>query len=73
MHYNFVRQHQTTRITPAMTAGVTDKLLEITHIVKIVDDWERRSLRQRSGNEFGDDISYISLPSGANQLGSMRK
>jgi hypothetical protein len=25
MHYNFVRIHQTTRVTPAMAAGVTDK------------------------------------------------
>ena len=26
MHYNFVRIHQTLKITPAMAAGVTDKL-----------------------------------------------
>jgi hypothetical protein len=25
-HYNFVRQHKTLRITPAMAAGVSDKL-----------------------------------------------
>jgi hypothetical protein len=42
MHYNFVRQHQTTRVSPAMAAGVTDKLWELIDIVKIVDDWERR-------------------------------
>ena len=34
MYYNFVRIHQTTRVTPAMAAGVTDKLWEV------VDDWE---------------------------------
>ena len=42
MHYNFVRIHQTTRVTPAMAAGVTDKLFELTDIVRIVDEWERR-------------------------------
>ena len=26
MHYNFVRIHQTSRVTPAMEAKVTDKL-----------------------------------------------
>ncbi len=26
MHYNFVRLHQTTRVTPAMEAGVTDRV-----------------------------------------------
>ena len=42
MYYNFVRIHQTTRVTPAMAAGVTDKLWELTNIVRIVDDWEAR-------------------------------
>jgi hypothetical protein len=29
MHYNFVRRHQTLRVTPAMAAGVTRKLWSI--------------------------------------------
>ena len=40
--YNFVRIHQTTHVTPAMAAGVTDKLWELVDIVRIVDDWEAR-------------------------------
>lgn len=40
MHYNFVRIHQTLRVTPAMAAGVTDKLWSLEDIVKVVDDWE---------------------------------
>jgi hypothetical protein len=27
MHYNFVRIHQTLKVTPAMAAGITSKLL----------------------------------------------
>ena len=38
MHYNFCRLHQTLKITPAMAAGVTDKLWEISDIVKLVDE-----------------------------------
>src|SRR6185437_3472580 len=41
MHYNFCRIHQTTRVTPAMAAGVTDKLFELADIVRIVDAYER--------------------------------
>jgi hypothetical protein len=39
--YNFCRIHQTTRVTPAMAAGVTDKLFELADIVRIVDAYER--------------------------------
>ena len=40
MHYNFVRIHQTLRITPAMAAGVTPKLWEMSDLVKVLEDWE---------------------------------
>ncbi len=40
MHYNFVRIHQTLKMTPAMAAGVTPKLWEMTDMVKVLDDWE---------------------------------
>jgi IS1 family transposase len=40
MHYNFVRIHKTLRITPAMAAGVTDKLWSIADIVGVIDAWE---------------------------------
>ena len=37
MYYNFVRIHKSLRVTPAMAAGVTDKLWEIEDIVRLVD------------------------------------
>jgi hypothetical protein len=37
MYYNFVRIHKTLRITPAMAAGVTDKLWEIADIVALIE------------------------------------
>jgi hypothetical protein len=40
MHYNFVRIHQTLKITPAMAAGVTPKLWEMSDMVKVLEDWE---------------------------------
>ena len=40
MYYNFVRIHRTLRVTPAMAAGVTDRLWEIEDIVRIADEYE---------------------------------
>ncbi len=40
MYYNFVRIHKTLRVTPAMAAGVSDRLWEIADIVKLVEDAE---------------------------------
>ena len=37
MFYNFARQHQTMRVSPAMAAGVTDKLWELADIVAMID------------------------------------
>lgn len=37
MHYNFVRIHKTLRVTPAMAAGVTNKLWELEDVVDLVE------------------------------------
>lgn len=37
MYYNFCRIHQSLRVTPAMAAGVTNKLWEIEDIVALLD------------------------------------
>ncbi len=37
MYYNFCRIHQSLRITPAMAAGVTNRLWEIEDIVALID------------------------------------
>ena len=40
MYYNFIRIQKTLRVTPAMAAGVTDRLWEISDVVKVLEDWE---------------------------------
>jgi hypothetical protein len=40
MYYNFVRIHQTLKVTPAMAAGVSDKLWEVSDIVAMLEQWE---------------------------------
>jgi hypothetical protein len=36
MHYNFVRIHQSLRVTPAMAAGVTDRLWAVEDLVSLL-------------------------------------
>jgi IS1 family transposase len=36
-HYNFCRQHKSLRVSPAMAAGVTDELLSMEHLCRIMD------------------------------------
>lgn len=37
MYYNFVRVHRSLRVTPAMAAGVTDRLWDVEDIAKLLD------------------------------------
>jgi len=36
-YYNFVKIHQTLRVTPAMAAGVTDRLWDISDLVALLE------------------------------------
>ena len=63
MYYNFVRIHQTLKVTPAMQAGVTDRLWSIEDIMKLVDEYreerakaERDERNERSFSQFGDAL-----------------
>jgi IS1 family transposase len=40
MHYNFVRIHQTLKVTPAMAAGVSKRLWEMSDLVDVLEAWE---------------------------------
>ncbi len=46
-YYNFVRIHKTLRVTPAMAAGVTDRLWEIGDIVNVLEGWEYDRLQEQ--------------------------
>jgi hypothetical protein len=41
-HYNFCRIHKTLRVTPAMAAGVTDRLWSIADMATVLEAWELR-------------------------------
>ncbi len=45
MYYNFCRIHQTIRMSPAMRAGVTQKLWDVVDLVRMIEDWEARQVR----------------------------
>jgi IS1 family transposase len=46
MYYNFVRLHQTLKVSPAMAAGVTDRLWEMVDIVDVLDAFGAKRKRE---------------------------
>ncbi len=66
MYYNFVRIHQTLKVTPAMAAGVTDRLWEISDIIRLLEDWQARQ-EQDKRELRASAILGTSLPHGSSQ------
>jgi IS1 transposase len=70
MYYNFVRVHQTLRVSPAMAAGVTKKLWDMSDIVTILEDWEAENARVKPIFEIrqnvigGSDYVHVTMPDG---------
>ena len=67
MFYNFVRIHQTLRTTPAMAAGVTDRLWEIGDLVAVIEAWEAEQATagityEIGENKIGDGFYVKALP-----------
>lgn len=52
MFYNFVRIHQTLRVTPAMAAGVSEKVWEIADIVRLVEGREKVEQAEKAERRF---------------------
>jgi len=57
VHYNWMRIHKTLRVTPAMAAGLTDKLMGWEDIIAIMDAKEKDALAQKRAAML-DDMPY---------------
>ncbi|WP_336987694.1 IS1 family transposase [Altererythrobacter aquiaggeris] len=49
MYYNFVRIHKTLKVSPAMAAGVTDRLWDIADIVMLIEKAEVEAAPKKRG------------------------
>lgn len=64
MYYNFIKIHGTVRCTPAMAAGVTDRLWEMSDVVKLVEEreaalkLEAKKKHDRAYARFGDALGH---------------
>jgi IS1 family transposase len=47
MYYNFVRIHQTLKVTPAMAAGVSEKLWDMSDIVALVEAYLAEKIAEK--------------------------
>ena len=45
--YNWIRTHKAHRMTPAMAAGLTENLMEMADLVRLIDDAEMRATVQK--------------------------
>ena len=60
MYYNFMRIHQSLRVTPAMAAGVTSKLWSLADMVRVIEDWEAERM-MKPGDRLVGSISVLAL------------
>ncbi len=49
MYYNFVRVHSKLRMSPAMSAGVSDRLWDVTDIVALIESEEAKTIPAKRG------------------------
>ena len=55
LYYNFVRIHSSIQMTPAMAAGVTDKLYDLDWILDMVDEAWPKPNRPKTYKKKGKD------------------
>jgi hypothetical protein len=55
VYYNFVRQHKTLRVTPAMAAGLTKRFMTIEDIINLVpESVAKKRGKYKTSNNLGD-------------------
>jgi hypothetical protein len=70
MYYNFVRIHQTLKVSPATAAGVTTRLWEMSDIVAMLEERETENARVKSIFEVrdaaigGSSYVQVTMPDG---------
>lgn len=69
MHYNFLRVHQTLRVTPAMEAGISDHVWTIAELVALIPEPKRAAWgsKRRTASE-GSDEQNSKCPTTADSL-----
>jgi hypothetical protein len=67
---NFIRVHQTLRVSPAMAAGVTTRLWEMTDVVAMLEEWKAERARVKPIFEVreaaigGNAYVQVTMPDG---------
>ena len=62
LHFNFCRIHSSLRVTPAMEAGVDDKLRDLGWIIDLIDDRAPKPKRPSTYRKKGSETQSASGP-----------
>ena len=57
LYYNFVRLHKTLKVSPAIAAGVTDRLWNVEDIVALMDARDARRVASRKARKQAQNLS----------------
>lgn len=73
MFYNFVRIHQTLRVTPAMAAGITDRVWDVSDLVRVLEKYEsertQEPIFEPEQNRIGGDYAVrVTMPTGEYEM-----
>ena len=55
--YNFTKIHKTLKMTPAMAAGIADKLMSMEDIANLIDAAAPKPGRPKTYKKRGEEIS----------------
>lgn len=73
MFYNYVRIHQTLRVTPAMQAGLTDRVWDVVDLVRVLERYEaernQEPMFEPEQNRIGGDYAVrVTMPTGEYEM-----
>ena len=57
--YNWVRQHKAHKLSPAMAAGLTDKLMDMRDLVAMIDAREQERIGERNAARFEREDALV--------------
>jgi hypothetical protein len=66
--YNWIRIHKTLKVTPAMAAGLTDKLMDWADVVQMIDNRELLAVWEHNSHLGDGRATELARPARAREI-----